>query len=91
MSKVDGDNFLAVDEAEELPKPVADFLRGKTDPRIVVPTPEGWRNSLPNVDIDAKSVRSRSAEIRKESLQRIKDENLSAGETFFLQQVDKEA
>lgn len=91
MSKVDGDKFLAVDEAEQLPKTVVDYLRDKTEPRIVVPTPEGWRNSLPDVDIDAKGVRSRSAEIREESLKRIEDEELSAGETFFLQQVGKEA
>jgi hypothetical protein len=91
MSKVDGDKFLAVDETEELPKTVVEFLRDKTEPRIVVPTPEGWRNSLPDVDIDAKGVRSRSAEIREESLKRIKEKNLSAGETFFLQQASKEA
>lgn len=88
MSKVENDKFLAVEEPEEVPKTVADFLRDKSEPRIVVPTPEGWRNSV-GVDIDAEPVRQRSADIRKDSLKRIRRKKFSAGETFFLREVDK--
>ncbi len=84
------DAATVAEEQREVPDAVAEFFKDEPEPRLIVPTPEGWRHSLPDVDVDERQIRSRSVRIGNESLERVSEEKLSEGEKAFLKQTEDE-
>lgn len=76
---------------EEAPEAVVDFFSRETKPSLVIPTSEGLRSGSPDVDLSESSVRRHSIAMRDASLARIRDGELSEGETFFLEQIAESA
>lgn len=72
---------------EEAPETMVDFLDGETKPSLVIPTSEGWRSESPDVDLGEASVRRHGKAIKDATLARIRDDSLSEGENFFLEQI----